>query len=382
MSWDEERRARAGLTAVCEAASPQLVDHVARFGAVAVWDAVRRGHGPERWVRRAAAVDPDEVEDRAVANGVRLLVPGDPEWPEQLASLDGASVDRLGGAPVALWARGPGHLAQWSAESVAIVGSRASSPYGEQVATDLAIDLAGGPGGGWTVVSGGAYGIDGSAHRGACAAQGRTVAVLAGGLDTPYPRGNQPLFDQLAAEQLLVSEVPCGASPTRVGFLARNRLIAALARGTVVVEAAARSGANNTASWALECGRVLMAVPGPVHSSLSVTPHRLVRDGKAQLVCDHRDVNVLLGELGRVDERPVGGPATLFDRVAPDLMAVREVLPGRGGLSTGEIARRAGMSLPQVLAALAELQQAALVRPDETGLWRLSTPGAPGHGDG
>lgn len=380
MTWDDERRARAALTAVCEAATAPLVTQVAAHGAQEVWEAIGRGHGPERWVRRAAALDVDELEEQAARHHVRLLVPGDDEWPEQLASLEQASAAGLGGVPVALWARGPGHLDEWAAESVAIVGSRASSPYGERVATDLAIDLAGAPGGGWTVVSGGAYGIDGSAHRGACAAGGRTIAVLAGGLDTPYPRGNQPLFDELAATQLLVSEVPCGMPPTKVAFLARNRVIAALAAGTVVVEAAARSGANNTASWALECGRVLMAVPGSVHSSLSTTPHRLVRDGKAQLVCDHRDVQALLGEVGRGAVPEQGGPATLFDHLDPMLMAVREVLPGRGGLTTGEIARRAGMSLPQVLSALAQLHQLALVRPDETGQWRLDSPAAAGPG--
>ena len=378
--WSPERRARAALTHVCESARPELVRQLTEHGAEQVWAAVRRGHGPERWSRRAEVLNLDAALRTSDAAGVRFVIPGDREWPTHLDVLDEVEVSGQGGQPVGLWVRGPGDLALWSADAVALVGSRASSPYGERVATDLSIDLAGEPGGSWTIISGGAYGIDGSAHRGACAAHGRTIAVLASGLDAPYPRGNQVLFDQLLADHLLVSEVPCGMHPTKVGFLARNRLIAALAQGTVVVEAASRSGASNTASWAAGCGRVVMAVPGPVHSALSATPHRLIRDHQAALVSDHRDVRALLERLDATRVEPVGGQPRLFDSVDPTLMGVREVMPGRGGLPTGEFARRAGLSIPQTLASLAQLQQMGLVRSDQTGQWRICTPGGAPHG--
>ena len=153
--------------------------------------------------------------------------------------------------------------------SVAIVGSRAATAYGSGIATDLAADLVEQ---GVTVLSGGAFGIDVAAHRGALAGGGPTVCVLASGVDVAYPPGHASIFASLARDQLLVSELPPSAHPTRVRFLARNRLIAAMSRGTVVVEAALRSGARNTAGWALGCGRPLMAVPGPVYSRASTTP--------------------------------------------------------------------------------------------------------------
>ena len=151
--------------------------------------------------------------------------------------------------------------------SVAIVGSRASTAYGEHVAGELGHQLAER---GWTVVSGGAFGIDAAAHRGALAAEAPTVAVLACGVDRPYPAAHGALLHRIAETGLLVSEWPPGAAPHRHRFLVRNRLIAALTRGTVVVEAAARSGAQATARRARKLGRQVLVVPGPVTSAMSV----------------------------------------------------------------------------------------------------------------
>ena len=175
--------------------------------------------------------------------------------------------------------------------SVAIVGSRAATAYGNGITTDLSVDLAER---GVTVVSGGAFGIDAAAHRGALAAGGPTVGVLACGVDVAYPAANEQLFEQLARDHLLVSELPPGAHPTRVRFLARNRLIAAMSSATVVVEAALRSGARNTAGWALECGRPLMAVPGSVYSRASSAPHLMIRSGQAVLVTNAAEVMELV----------------------------------------------------------------------------------------
>ena len=220
---------------------------------------------------------------RAAANaGVRFVIPGDQEWPSGLDDLrHAAPIQRRSGEPFGLWLRGPGHLAQWMERSVAIVGSRAATAYGTGVATDLAADLVDRK---VTVVSGGAFGIDTAAHRGALASGGPTVCVVANGVDVAYPPANAALFDALARDQLLVSELPPGAHPTRVRFLARNRLIAAMSQGTIVVEAALRSGARNTASWATECGRPLMAVPGSVYSRASTAPHLMIRNAQAVLV--------------------------------------------------------------------------------------------------
>ncbi|MGO4958028.1 DNA-processing protein DprA [Luteococcus sp. Sow4_B9] len=370
--WTDERRARAALTHVCEAATPGLTAQVAQAGATQVWDVLRSSQEEGRWARRAKLLDVDEMIDQAMQHGVRFVMPGDDEWPECLGDLASAQVAGQGGSPLGLWLRGPLRLAELADRAVAVVGSRASTAYGDSVATDLAMDLATPSGPGWTVVSGGAHGIDGAAHRGAFACGGRTVAVLAGGLDAPYPRGNRQLFERMAREHLLVSEVPCGMHPTRVAFLARNRLIAALAVGTVVVEAAARSGANNTASWAAACGRVVMAVPGPVHSSLSITPHRLIRDQRATLVAGAADVLALVEPLSSSPMLPVGGPDRRLDSVDPALMQVRECLPGLGSLSTGQVAQRAGLTLPAALASLGQLEVLGLVRCDEQGEWCLA----------
>jgi DNA processing protein len=192
--------------------------------------------------------------------------------------------------PTKLWVRGNGDLAELTQRAVAVVGSRACTQYGEHVAANLGLHLSTRS---WTVVSGGAYGIDSAAHRGVLAANGDTVAVLACGLDRPYPASNASLFNRIAEYGLVVSAYEPGTPPSRDRFLARNRLIAAMCQGLVVVEAAARSGSMHAATCALELGRPVMAVPGPVTSAMSAGTHRLIRDG-AQLVRDADDVTEVL----------------------------------------------------------------------------------------
>jgi DNA processing protein len=200
--------------------------------------------------------------------GIRLICPGDPDWPSQL--------DDLGSArPYALWARGAGDLRDRGPQTVSIVGSRAATAYGVHVATSIAASLSGR---GWIVVSGAAYGIDAAAHLGALATTGTTMAVLACGADYAYPRAHAKLLSDIAERGALISEYPPGWLPERRRFLARNRLIAALGAGTVVVEAGLRSGSLNTARHARELGRPVMAVPGPVTSVQSAGCHQLIRD--------------------------------------------------------------------------------------------------------
>ena len=197
-------------------------------------------------------------------------------------------------APSACGYAGRANLRLWALRSVAVVGARACTEYGAHLAATLGAGLADR---GWTVVSGAAYGVDGAAHRGALAADGATVAVLASGVDDAYPRGHTELIGRIAEQGLLVAELPPGDHPTRSRFVQRNRVIAALTRGTVVVEAELRSGSLVTARRALALGRFTMGVPGPVTSGLSAGVHELLR-GEAAVVTDADEVIELVGSIG------------------------------------------------------------------------------------
>ncbi|MDA8440026.1 MAG: DNA-processing protein DprA [Propionibacterium sp.] len=376
--WSDERIARAGITAACDPGAPDLADLVTRMGAAEVWEALRQGPRQTAWSRRAATLDLAELVAQARRSDIRFLIPGDDEWPAGLEDLTRARVGGFGGPPIGLWVCGRARASELLDGSVAIVGARASSPYGDEVAMAMAHDLSRA---GRCIVSGGAYGIDAHAHQGALAAQRPTVAFLACGLDRPYPVGNQSLFARiLDHEGLLVSEFVPGSAPTKRAFLARNRLIAAASAATVIVEAAARSGARNTIAWAHACARPTLAVPGPVGSAMSVTPHRLIRDGEATLAADADDVLVVVEPLSQGPQLASGGNSRLLDAVPDELMAVREVLPGRGNVSLAEVASAAGRPVPQCLAALSRLEDLGLVAMTDDGLWRLVRPGLPSGG--
>lgn len=372
--WSPERRARAALTHICEPGRPDLSRLVAAEGAPAVVEALRGASGTTAWTRRAQSLDLDALIARAEGIGARLIIPGDDEWPGSLSGLDHIEpVGGMCGAPLALWVRGRCRLDEILPEgrtSLAIIGARACTCYGRTAATELAQQLAGQ----FPVLSGGAYGIDVAAHRGALAAGGPTIAVMAGGLDEWYPKGNSSVFEQILQRWVLVSELPPGMRPTRPGFLARNRLIAALSTGVLVVEAAMRSGAVNTAHWGGALGRLVMALPGPVTSAMSETPHRLIRDHEAELVSGPADVRALLCGPGEQCELPFTGPARLLDGLTPELLAVREALPGRGSLSADELAARARCTSAACDSALVELELLGLVEQAGPGRWRLSRP--------
>ncbi|RSS31170.1 DNA-protecting protein DprA, partial [Streptomyces sp. WAC08241] len=264
------------------------------------------------WRLRANAAEPARDLDTVHALGGRFLIPGDTEWPRQL--------DDLGDArPIGLWLRGPADLRTWALRSVALVGARACTPYGAHIATDLATGLARK---GWVVVSGAAYGIDAAAHRGALAADGATVAVLACGVDVPYPRGHDRLIRRITEQGLVAGELPPGSHPTPSRFILRNRVIAALTRGTVVVEAQHRSGSLSTARAAARLGRHTMGVPGPATSALSAGVHELLR-GDATLVTDAEEIVELVGDMGQL--APVRrGPVLPRDLLAPATAHVLE----------------------------------------------------------
>jgi len=370
---ESERRARLALSCATDGGEPAVADLVARAGAEQAWRMVRDGALGEPVARRAAAVSVGVVQRLAAATRIRFVVPGDEEWPEGLADLDHADpIQRRGGVPVGLWLRGPGQLAPLVRRSVAIVGSRAATAYGNGITTDLAVDLAER---GVTVVSGGAFGIDAAAHRGALSVGGPTVGVLACGVDVAYPQANAGLFEDVARRHVLVSELPPGAHPTRVRFLARNRLIAAMSSATVVVEAALRSGARNTAGWALGCGRPLMAVPGSVYSRASTAPHLMIRSGQAVLVTNAAEVMELVSAMGQDTLPLASGPRRATDGLSESQLAVYEAVPARRRAAVGDIALAAGVSVPTCLGALSTLEMAGLVEGDARG-W-LATFGRP-----
>lgn len=305
-----------------------------------------------------------EVMAAAESAGLRWVVPGDPEWPAGVADLDHAEpIAGTGGAPLGLWLRGEGRLDELLGASVAIVGARACTTYGAEVAGDIAADCADV---GVTVVSGAAFGIDAQAHRGALSVQGPTVAVLACGADLDYPRAHTALLHRVAETGVIVSEYPPRSPAQRHRFLARNRLIAAMTHGTVVVEAAVRSGSLNTMHWADQLGRTSMAVPGPVTSQASGGTHRAIRDGKAVMVRDGSDVV----------EEILGVPLVeLADGPAPVARRILDVV-GRSGRDLSEIAAATQVSARTAKRALADLvgQGRLRVHPALDGVETWSTP--------
>lgn len=312
-----------------------------------------------RWLVRLPHLDPARELRQLQPRGVRVLIPGDPQWPSAL--------DELGpGAPACLWVLGePALLARAAEGGVAVVGARASTGYGEHVTGEIVAPLALE---GRVVVSGGAYGIDAAAHRVTLAVGGATIAVMAGGLDRFYPAGNTGLLERIAETGAVIAEIGPGSAPTRSRFLVRNRLIAALASGCIVVEAGWRSGTISTANHASALLRPVGAVPGPVTSAASSGCHRLMRLGQAVCVTDAQEVRELIGPLGTdapgpTDEevaRPHDPPARLTERER----RVWEALPARGDARPENVASVAGLTLTEVLGALGVLELGGHVRAD------------------
>ncbi|MEZ5092195.1 DNA-processing protein DprA [Nocardioides sp.] len=254
------------------------------------------------------------------------------------------------------------------ARSVAVVGSRSATTYGTHVAGEIAAGLARD---GQVVVSGAAFGIDQAAHRGALGGGGATVAVLACGVDRAYPAAHRALLDHLAEHAAVVAETPPGCAPMQLRFLSRNRLIAALTGGTVVVEAAVRSGALNTANWAARLHRPVMGVPGPVTSAPSEGVHELVRSGAATLVTRAADVLELVGPAGEHLVEARRAPSTARDRLPRRDRQVLDAVPVRQAAATDAIARTAGLGLVEVRSTLERLAARTLVVGSPQG-WRLA----------
>jgi DNA processing protein len=386
----ETRLARAALTYLAEPGDPVLgalltvcdsaevlaaikADKLPAVGQAGEADLPSRaalGRALGRWRVRLPKLPVGGPLADAGRDGIRLVCPEDAEWPSAL--------DQLGPArPYALWLRGNADLRFACSRSVSVVGSRAATSYGAHVAGELSADLGER---GWTVVSGGAYGIDAAAHRGALAAEGVTISVLACGVDYPYPAGHADLFAAICAQGLVVSEWPPGSRPARTRFLIRNRVIAALAGGTVIVEAGERSGALNTARHAAELGKPLMAVPGPVTSAQSAGCHRILREWGATCVTRAADIIEMLSPLSAPDALGPGGAPQLSadapcrDELDADCARVLDALPSRGGTGTATIAVEAGVDLDTALGCLGQLAGLGFIERCDRG-WRLRKHG-------
>lgn len=380
---DDPRLARVALSCLVEPGHRALGQLVDAHGPIEALIRVLRGDVDDSL---AGAVEARRLEskgdfvglaERALEAterlGARIVTPEDDEWPAQVGDLRRISresesrLDRDTYPPVCVWLRGSAPLDAVAHRSVAIVGARASTPYGNHIAMEFGYGLAER---GWSVISGGAYGIDAQAHRGALSPGGTTIAVLACGIDRTYPNAHAALFERITEDGLLLSEWPPGADPHQHRFLIRNRVIAALTRGTLVVEASARSGAKQTASRTRALGRALMAVPGPITSAMSVGTHFILREMQGRAVTS---VNEVVEEVGRIgdDLAPIPrGPERPRDSLDEALAQVLDGIPLRRNADPQQIAAAAGVSLRAVLRALPLLRDGGFAVEDN-GAWRL-----------
>ncbi len=344
----------------------EITGVLAEHGSVTSWAGMAAAL--KRWAPRI----PDLAPERDLATlerlGGRMIIPGDDLWPGQLGDLGIHE-------PICLWWRGVELELPPAAKSVALVGSRDSTSYGASVTGDLAYSLAQR---GFTVVSGGAYGIDAHAHRAALAGGSGpmpTIAVMAGGVDRFYPSGNEDLLRAVANQGAVIAEVPPGSAPTRYRFLQRNRIIAALASVTVVVEARWRSGALNTAHHAESLGRAVGAVPGSVHSANSAGCHRLLREGGAICVTDAAEIAELASPSGESLPEVRAGRSADHDGLTLEDLILLDALPLRSTSSVEKLSSVAGLGVESVRAGLGRLNLLGLAESGAGGWKRTRTAG-------
>lgn len=357
--WTDERSARMVWARISEPEDERAAGFVADDGVCGALEQVMRqigigrSDGARRFARRVADVDLAADLHATQVCRSRVLIPGDDEWPDHLADLPYP--------PWCLWVSGPLHLAEATAEggakSVAMVGARAATAYGHYAAAEIAAELAAR---GFCLVSGAALGIDGAVHRGALAVEGSTVAVLACGIDRAYPAAHRALIEQIRTTGAVVTEMPPGSAPTKPRFLNRNRIIAALAAGTVVVEASLRSGALRTARNAADLCRVVAALPGPVTSAVSAGCHDAVRQGYAMLVTDAAEIAELVSPMGSnlaPAKRGESRPGDEFDELTRRVLNALGVHRSR---TVDDLCRIVGLAPQEVLAALGTLDVAGV----------------------
>lgn len=284
----KEVEASLALFANIEGGHTFWSNQISDFGSLVVYEKLLSGGYDqikfEKLITNLRATNLVQIRDSLEKSGSIFLTPQSPEWP--------VSLNDLNAIPIGLVVKGD--VSVLTDKSLAIVGTRNPTPYGVRIAGDFAagfIDRE------WSIVSGGAYGIDSAAHKGALIAEGRTIAVLAAGIDVAYPAGNARLFAEIAENGALVSEVLPGSHAIPSRFLTRNRIIAALAQATLVVEAAFRSGSLRTARDAAELMRPVMAIPGPISAPTSEGCHRLIGERAAEIVTSVTDAVELVSSL-------------------------------------------------------------------------------------
>ncbi|MCS4484894.1 DNA-processing protein DprA [Gleimia sp. 6138-11-ORH1] len=326
-----------------------------------------------RWLPRVPQANVRQQLDLLERQGGELWYPEHPRWPKQLADLGI-------GAPVALWVKGNLQATPPKAH-IALVGARAASGEGEQISQEFAYELVQA---GYSVISGGAFGIDAAAHRGAIQATKQprvnnesqaTIAFMAGGINQLYPVSQLDLFDAITECGLIISEVPPTWRPAKWRFLARNRLIAAFSQATVVIEAGWRSGALATAHRGLELGRPVAAVPGSIYSQMSKGCHRLIREAGASLVTSVPDIRELVDPLSESFRREVATEPNLADETEfPSILAQRvwQALPKYGRAQVSSVAVSAGLSVSEVNGALAELLVVGKAQVFADECWRVN----------
>ncbi len=298
----------------------------------------------------------DEIREQLAVKAIEYLTPESEYWPEQLSDLDLAT-------PIGLFVKG--EKLTLKDQSVAIVGTRNASSYGARITQDLAFELANF---GYTIVSGGAFGIDVIAHHSTLLAKGTTICVQANGLDNFYPKANQELINRIVNNGAVVSEYPPGRPPGKSQFLERNRIIAALSGGVVVVEAPKISGSLSTANHASKISRMVMAFPGEVTNENSTGTNELIKTKQAEIITHHLDVIELLSPLGQLPPEQIEiSKLSTYDRLSDNAKLVFEALPLRGGFQIQELVNRSGLDQVEVISALSELEIFSAARRSTTG---------------
>jgi len=311
------------------------------------------------WSKVLSSRKPEEYVRKIESMGIQTVVFGEESYPYLLS--------QIRKPPWVLFLRGS--LPSAEEPLIAIVGSRKASAYGLEVAEWLARGLAKS---GVIVVSGAAYGIDSAAHRGSLQSGGRTIAVLGSGVDVPYPSSNAGLLKEIARNGCVISEYPPGTRPSKQNFPERNRIIAGISLGVVVVEASRRSGALGTVSYALEENREVMAVPGPIFSQNSEGTNELISLGAAAVTCP-QDILSFIG----FEQEP---STTLSASISSDSKSVLEILSA-GGMDSESISRISGMEASRILSILLELEMAGLVRRGPGGFYSATAQAASIIGD-
>ena len=356
----QDRFARAAWSRVAEPGDPVATRLIAKHGPASALLLVASSAEQigQRFLPRLEVLDVERDLEVGAKFAARIVCPGDPEWPRGL--------DDLSAPPYCLWVRGPVDVGSSCQRSAAVVGARSATAYGEMVATDMAAGLGERR---FTIISGAAFGIDAAAHRGALATGATTIAVLAGGVERPYPSSHAALIARIVELGAVISEVAPGSAPTKTRFLQRNRMIATMSRGTVVVEAGLRSGSLNTARTAAEHGRVVAAVPGPVTSMMSAGCHEGIRSGMALLVTDAAEAAEAIGDYG-CDLAPVrSGPTFAGDELDELAARLLSALPVRQGVPVSRLAVSSGLSVPEVRSLLGRLELMSLAERHGEG-WR------------